>query len=338
MEAHPKFPNGKKIGPFRVDKYIASGGYGDIYMVSSQESRATKPNPTFFAMKVEYNDAENQGLQDEISVMLRLQGTPYLPNIIAHGKKNNFIFLTMELLGPSISRMRRMLPKEYYTLYSFLHISLEMLKCIQELHNRGFIHRDIKPGNFLIRPSRKNPIVLVDFGLSQSYMIGNSHIPFQTSVGFTGTCRYASLNAHAENELSRRDDLISWFYSTIEIATGTVPWPGSDDKELTKRIKMRISPKDLCNGLPKEYITIWEIISKLQFEETPPYTEIKNLIYKAMKHACFTCHMYDWEFLTRQQITEISFVPIDMGEPGFELSEEYQNIEEKEPSCGCSII
>ena len=49
-------------------------------------------------------------------------------------------------------------------------------------------------------------------------------------MGFRGTIRYASLNAHYGRDLSRVDDLWSLLYILVEFATGTLPWNLAKDR------------------------------------------------------------------------------------------------------------
>jgi serine/threonine protein kinase len=191
-----------------------------------------------------------------------------------------------------------------------------MLTCLEEFHAKGFIHRDIKPGNFLIKGDRNHPVCLIDFGLSQSYLVGKTgkHVPPSKDAGFTGTCRYASIHAHEEKQLSRRDDLISWFYTIIELAQGRVPWPGSRDRLKTFEMKKELPTSELCEGLPYQFEEIWRRLRKMKFREVPDYDFIRKRIRGSIKNLGFRhTPQFDWEVLPCEEISEISSVPLTMG-------------------------
>ena len=73
-----------------------------------------------------------------------------------------------------------------------------MLQRIEYIHSRQFLHRDIKPDNFLIGTFHKAyKIYLIDFGLAKKYIQKDgAHLPYRDNKSLTGTARYASLNTH----------------------------------------------------------------------------------------------------------------------------------------------
>lgn len=74
-----------------------------------------------------------------------------------------------------------------------------MIQRIEFLHNNHFIHRDMKPDNFLVGIGKKQSVVyMIDFGLAKRYRDPKTgeHIPYRDNKSLTGTARYASVNTH----------------------------------------------------------------------------------------------------------------------------------------------
>jgi serine/threonine protein kinase len=74
-----------------------------------------------------------------------------------------------------------------------------MITRLEFFHNNHFIHRDMKPDNFLVGVGKKsNLIYAIDFGLAKRYREPKTgeHIPYKDNKSLTGTARYASVNAH----------------------------------------------------------------------------------------------------------------------------------------------
>ena len=99
-----------------------------------------------------------------------------------------------------------------------------MIQRLQYLHSIDYIHRDIKPNNFVIGTNgNQDKIYLLDFGLSKKFMDGKKHIAFKQKRVLIGTTRYASINAHYYHEQSRRDDLESLGYVLLFLLLGRLP-------------------------------------------------------------------------------------------------------------------
>lgn len=102
-----------------------------------------------------------------------------------------------------------------------------MVTRLEFLHNNHFIHRDMKPDNFLVGINKKSSVLyMIDYGLAKRYRDSKTgdHIPYRDGKSLTGTARYASVNTHLGIEQSRRDDLESICYILIYFLRGTLPW------------------------------------------------------------------------------------------------------------------
>ena len=295
---------GDRIADFTVLKTLGRGGYGDIYYVSSR----IQPD-TNFAMKVENISGKKSHLFIEKEVLTKLQDSQYFPRFVAFGQTTLFRYLVMECLGPSISSVRRVLPKGKFSLSSSLRIGIETLRTIEAMHKHGYIHRDIKPSNFLIRPSLSCPILLIDFGLAKKYIKDKTGeiIPPRERSGFAGTTKYASLNAHENKELGRRDDLFSWLFSLFEILTGKLPWVSSRDKQETYESKLLADVEGFCRPLPRQIYSIYKLLKMYNYEDEPDYNLIISFLVEAMKeNGCSWDEKYEWQLLSHEDLLNFS--------------------------------
>ena len=74
----------------------------------------------------------------------------------------------MDLLGINLTKARRCL-EHRYDLKIAIQILIEMVISIREVHNRGFIHRDVKASNFVLDRENRQ-VYIVDFGLAKKHL------------------------------------------------------------------------------------------------------------------------------------------------------------------------
>ena len=148
----------------------------------------------------------------------------------------------MTLLGDNLENLSR---KHVLSLESIVNIGHVMIDWIWELHKIGFIHRDIKPDNFLIGWNKDDSkIYMIDFGLSKQYLNKDkTHIKFITGKSLIGTAWYSSVSAHEGNEQGRRDDLMSIFFVLIYFFKGSLPWQGIHHDDQKRKFEMILKKK-----------------------------------------------------------------------------------------------
>ncbi|KTG31790.1 hypothetical protein cypCar_00032454 [Cyprinus carpio] len=214
--------------------------------------------------------------------------------------------MVMELLGPSLEDLFNFCSRKF-TLKTVLLLADQMISRIEYIHSKNFIHRDIKPDNFLMGLGKKgNLVYIIDFGLAKKYRDARTHqhIPYRENKNLTGTARYASINTHLGIEQSRRDDLESLGYVLMYFNLGSLPWQGL--KAATKRQKYeRISEKKmstpievLCKGYPSEFSTYMNFCRSLRFDDKPDYSYLRQLFRNLFHRQGFSYdYVFDWNML-----------------------------------------
>lgn len=278
---------GTRIGDFEIGPPLGRGTFG---YTSAANDLATG---ALVALKIEMPNPPRKTVEFEAHVLRGLHRSEYTPDLLASGIYQGRNWIVTPFAGPSLDSAVRALGGTL-SLSSGLRAALFILRGIRDIHNSGFVHRDIKPSNILLRVSGIPPICICDFG-SARYFIDRGtgkHAEPRKKVSFRGTKMFASINSHKELDLSRRDDLFSWFYTIHYVLFGGLPWEGINSSIDILAQKVHFFPDPSIVELPQ----IWSHIQSLGFEDEPDYDMIETLLCKAMDRKGIKMEdPYDWE-------------------------------------------
>ena len=309
-------------GNYNLIKMIGFGAFGEIHLAYDSNSKQLR------AIKFELTNFKNPQLKHEYAILETLNtiennksnshnnsinydnlktkngGIIGIPKVYLFDRmENKYNYMIMDFLGPSIGDLYQLKNKKF-SLETLLMLMIQLLTRIEYIHEKGFIHRDVKPENFVIGLNESSNIIhVIDFGLSRRFKdkITGQHIPYKENRHMIGTVRYASINSLLGIEQSRRDDIEALGYVITYFFYGSLPWQSNKDKGKAEQFKILekkliTPPEILCKKMPKQFMIFFNYVRKLKFEDRPDYSMMRNifamLLFSRTKVGMKFC--FDW--------------------------------------------
>ncbi|HEX4965718.1 MAG TPA: tetratricopeptide repeat protein [Thermoanaerobaculia bacterium] len=256
-------------GRYRVVRFIARGGMGEVFEVEDLELKER------VALKTVRGDvARDVTAIERFRREIQLARKVTHPNVcrifdVSHHREEGAaetIFLTMELLpGETLSqRLRRagpMLPGEA------LPIARQIAEALHAAHQVGVVHRDLKPGNVVLTETRGSGsgvrgirAVVTDFGLARLDAGADAEgqaLTITGAAGIVGTPAYLAPEQVEGGEITVAVDVFAFGIVLYEMLTGTVPFLG--DNALATAVKRLretpVSPRVHSPGIEPRWET-----------------------------------------------------------------------------------
>ncbi|KAL3368830.1 hypothetical protein AABB24_009575 [Solanum stoloniferum] len=247
---------------YRLGRKIGSGSFGEIYLGTNIQTNEE------VAIKLENVKTKHPQLLYESKLYRILQGGTGIPNVRWYGVEGDYNVLVMDLLGPSLEDLFNFCSRKL-SLKTVLMLADQMINRIEFVHSKSFLHRDIKPDNFLMGLGRRaNQVYIIDFGLAKKYRDSSTHQHIPYSLPWQG------LKAGTKKQ--------------------------KYDKISEKKVSTSIEA--LCRGYPNEFASYFHYCRSLRFEDKPDYAYLKRIFRDLFIREGFQFdYVFDWTILKYQQ-------------------------------------
>jgi len=287
----------KKIDKYILDKRIGKGSFGEIYKATNS---ITNEKVAIKIVKHISNtslpDKENEKIERfllkheaQLYNLFKQYNLKKQPRLRGYGIQNpeHIQYMVIDLMDMSLEKwVNKQLKKNSLKNRRkkiFTNICLQMIESIEELHNIDYIHRDIKPDNFVIKKNgKKLSLYLIDYGLCKHHKYDLGSDPTnQKEETSSGNIFYKSIHVVNKWKHSRRDDLISIGYLMFFIYHGKALYQLSDTDLIKWKKDVLYFPKETTTYMEYEISSIiikyFSYCSTLDFNTKPNYSYIKKI-------------------------------------------------------------
>jgi serine/threonine-protein kinase len=218
-------PQPGRFGRFYLQELINSGGLAEIWVATDSQGQPfalrKMRNASFF------NFSERRQFAHGCEVLSKIHHNPNVINYVEHGKIEGAPYLLMEYVESS--NLKQLLARNDPLLgENVAQIIIDMTLGLEQVHDSGFIHLDIKPENVLV--TRSGGVRLIDFDLAQTRPEKPEKMP-----RYPGTPAYMAPEQLRHQPIDQRADIFALGVSMYEVLTGQKPFPGDTPDEILRR-------------------------------------------------------------------------------------------------------
>jgi len=250
---------GQTLGHYRILEKLGAGGMGEVFLA---EDTTLKRQVALKVLPPDLAASQNRldRFQREAEILAALDH-PNIVTIHTVEEAEGVRFLTMQLVEGK--RLSELIPKGGMHLEQIFDIAIPLADALAAAHEKGVIHRDLKPGNIMVTDNGR--VKVLDFGLAKLRRDSEAEMATQlpteplTEEGqLLGTAPYMSPEQVEGKMLDSRSDAFSLGIILYEMAAGARPFQGESSVSTMARI-LEAEPQQLADlrpELPPEFLRI----------------------------------------------------------------------------------
>ncbi|MDP7420343.1 MAG: protein kinase [bacterium] len=260
---------GRTLADYRLVEQIGEGGMATVFK-AVKESLGRTVALKVLKSEITTNPGFLKRFHNEIQTVSVLKEHPNISYPYTSGEENGHHFMVMEYIdGPNI---RDIIRKDgYLSVRRSLDIAVQVCEALGYAHDRGIVHRDVKPANIMV--TRSGEVKVTDFGIARTRTSERLTV---TGV-IIGTPVYMSPEQAAGKRTDHRADIYAVGVLLYEMLAGEVPFKGQDLVSLVYQISTA-QPEPLTELVPDIPPALAGVVAKaMEKERENRYQSIKKL-------------------------------------------------------------
>ena len=245
-------PPGTRFGPYEVEALLGAGGMGEVY-----RARDTRLN-RMVAIKILPQDGlDRAGLRERFDREARAVSNlnhPHICSLYDVGQRDSQVYLVMEYLEGETLAAR--LDRGPMPIEELLRAAIQIADGLSAAHGRGFVHRDLKPGNVMLTRAGAK---LLDFGLAKNLaadgpaqtmtVAPTATSPLTAEGTIVGTFQYMAPEQIEGAPADARTDIFAFGLLLYEMATGRRAFDGKTRASLMASV-LKETPRSIAELAP----------------------------------------------------------------------------------------
>jgi len=225
------------VGRYEIVKPIGAGGMGKVYKAIDRERDVTvaiKVLDRRYDLEKKRRKRDHLGREILIAEKLNHEAiVKYNNEIIQQEDRNGNLRRCLLMEYVDGFDLRHHIKERDLPLNDMMRIMFKLCTGLDYLHTHGIVHRDIKPGNFMLTRNLKH-VKIFDFGLSKSTATWRTR--FLREAGGTRAYMPPEQLKNKKARLDNRSDIFSFGITMYELFAGKHPCSGANAKEIQKQL------------------------------------------------------------------------------------------------------